>query len=57
MRLAVEAWRVREAARRSLGSGDVGEALALAEEAQQRHRTQPGAQLRLLCAWLRKPGD
>ena len=57
MRLAVEAWRVREAARRSLEAGDVGGALSLAREAQQRHGTRSGEQLRLLCEWLRKPGD
>ena len=57
MRLAVEAWRVREAARRSLEAGDLGGALSLAREAQQRHGTRSGEQLRLLCEWLRKPGD
>jgi hypothetical protein len=52
MRLAVEAWRLRQAARQALDRGDYGRALSLASEAQHVHRTPHGESLRVLSAWL-----
>ena len=52
MRLAVQAWRLRESARRFAGAGDFGEALALVEEAQGIQRTSAGDALRIVCEWL-----
>lgn len=53
MLLAVKAWRLRQAARQALGAGDFDEALGLALQAQERHRTQRGESLRLVSAWLK----
>ena len=52
MRLAVTAWRLREAARQALEAGEFARALGLASEAQHLHGTPGGASLRLLGAWL-----
>jgi hypothetical protein len=57
MRLAVQAWRLRQAAREALARGDYEQALVLASDAERVHRTQPGAALRLLTAWLRSQGS
>jgi hypothetical protein len=52
MRLAVEAWRLRQAARRALERGDHERALGLASDAQHVHHTPCGDALRRLTAWL-----
>ena len=52
MRLAVKAWRLREAARHALEANDVERALGLASEAQSAHPTPAGESLRQLSAWL-----
>ena len=48
MRLAVKAWRLRQAARQALDAGECARALGLASEAQHVHRTPSGESLRLL---------
>jgi hypothetical protein len=52
MLLAVKAWRLRQAARRSLAAGNVHQALALASQAQRTVRTSAGGALQALSAWL-----
>ena len=52
MLLAVQAWRLREAARQALDAGDVERALRLSVEAQGIQDTGSGETLRLLGAWL-----
>ena len=52
MRLAAEAWRLRQRARQALELGDDERALGLASEAQHLHDTPPGDALRRLSAWL-----
>jgi len=53
MRLAVNAWQLRQAARRALEGGDLERALRLALEAQGAQATDGGEALRLLGAWLK----
>jgi len=53
MRLALEAWRLRQAAREALARGDFERALSLASDAQRVRRTPDGEAVRLLSAWLR----
>ena len=52
MRVAVKAWRLRQATREALDQGDHERALVLASEAQHTHRTPQGESLHLLSAWL-----
>jgi len=52
MLLAVQAWQLRQAARRALDEGEVERALGLAMEAQGIQGTESGEALRLLGAWL-----
>lgn len=52
MRLAVEAWQLRQAARQALETGDVQRALALAIDAQGTQSTGSGEALQLLAAHL-----
>jgi len=52
MLLAVQAWQLRQAARRALDTGDVERALRLSVEAQGIQDTGSGEALRLLGAWL-----
>jgi predicted amidophosphoribosyltransferase len=52
MRMAAEAWRLRQAARAALDCGDVERALTLASEAQRVRHTPRGEAVRLLSAWL-----
>ena len=52
MRLTVDAWRSRQAARDALQSGDPSRALELALDAQAVQATGPGEALRLLCDWV-----
>lgn len=52
MILAVQAWRLRQAARDALARGDLTRARQLADTAQAVHRTPRGASLRLLARWL-----
>ncbi len=52
MRLAVNAWRLRQAARQALEAGELDRALELADEAQHVHRTPGGEALRVLIEWL-----
>jgi len=54
MRLSVEAWRLREAARDSLAAGDLASAYRLAARAQRLQVTGEGGALCLLSAWLRE---
>jgi hypothetical protein len=56
MRLSVEAWQLRRAARQALDAGDVDRALGLATEAQGVQGTGNGEALRLLGAWLKTVG-
>ena len=56
MRLAVQAWQLRQAARQALDAGDVEKALGLATEAQGMQATGSGTALRLLGAWLKTGG-
>lgn len=56
MRLTVEAWQLRQAARQALDGGDVDRALGLASEAQGVQGTGSGEVLRLLGAWLKTEG-
>ena len=56
MRLCVEAWRVREAARAALAASEFGRAAAQAQRAQQVHWTEAGKALLavsqvLMAAW------
>jgi hypothetical protein len=53
MLLAVEAWRLRQAARQALNAGDVERALRLAIEAQGIQSTESGEALRLLLLMVR----
>ncbi|MBZ5723481.1 MAG: hypothetical protein LAP87_00650 [Acidobacteriia bacterium] len=56
MRLAVQAWQLRQTARQALDAGDVERALVLASEAQAIQDTERGGALRLLGAWLKGAG-
>lgn len=56
MRLTVEAWQLRQAARQALDAGEVERALGLASEAQGVQGTGSGEVLRLLGAWLKTEG-
>lgn len=56
MRLTVEAWQLRQAARQALDAGEVDRALGLASEAQGVQGTGSGEVLRLLGAWLKTEG-
>ena len=56
MRLTVQAWQLRQAAREALDAGDVDRALGLATEAQGIQDTESGEALRLLGAWLKTVG-
>ena len=53
MRIAADAWRLRESARQALESGAFDRAAALAADAQQAHSTPAGYALRRLGEWLR----
>jgi hypothetical protein len=56
MMLSVQAWQLRQAARRALDAGDVERALGLATQAQGIQDTGSGEALRLLGAWLQTAG-
>ncbi len=53
MRIAAEAWRLREAARQALMAGEFGLAFQLAGRAQGAQATPAGGALLRLGAWLR----
>jgi len=53
MRIAAEAWRLREAARGAIKAGEFGRALELAGTAQEAQATADGEILVRLGAWLR----
>jgi hypothetical protein len=55
MRLALRAWRLREAARDALAAGAIDRARDLATDAQRLHATPAGASLSVLTAWLGRP--
>ena len=52
MRLAVGAWRMREAARDAISVGDLARARALAAKAQEICRTPAGWDLEMVSSWL-----
>ena len=52
MRLALQAWRLREAARRAVLRGAFGQASLLARAAEQVCSTRRGESLRALSEWL-----
>jgi hypothetical protein len=52
MGLAVDAWRMRKAAREALGSGDWERARGLAARAQEICGTAAGRDLELVSGWL-----
>ncbi len=52
MRLAIQSWELRQAARQALDEDDFARALELASEAQQAHRTKRGEALQILSRWL-----
>jgi hypothetical protein len=52
MRLALHAWRLREAARRAIEHETYGQALRLAGAAERLHSTPRGESLLVLSAWL-----
>jgi ribosomal protein S14 len=52
MRLAVGAWRIREAARDAISLGDPARARALASKAQEVCRTPAGRDLEVVSSWL-----
>lgn len=53
MHLSAEAWRLREAARASIGTGDFARGFELAAQANGTQRTEAGEALLLLCQWLK----
>ena len=53
MRIAAEAWRLREAARRAMLAGEFGQAFDLAGRAQGTQATRGGETLLRLGEWLR----
>jgi hypothetical protein len=53
MRLAAEAWYLREAARNAIAAGDYARASELAARAQETQMTPAGAALRSIGEWLR----
>ena len=57
MRLSVEAWMLREAARDALAAGDFAGSYRLGVLAQQRQVTGEGRALCLLSAWLGETAD
>ena len=57
MRLSVEAWMLREAARDSLAAGDFAGAYRLGVQAQRLQVTGEGGALCLLSAWLGETAD
>jgi predicted amidophosphoribosyltransferase len=57
MRLALQAWRLREAARRAVLRGAFGQALLLARAAEQVCSTRRGESLRALSEWLEAGAD
>ena len=52
MRLAAEAWRLREAARTALAAGEFGLCFELATQAQEAQSTRSGEALRRIGEWL-----
>jgi hypothetical protein len=52
MRLALQAWRLREAARGAVLRGAFGQALLLARAAEQLCSTRRGESLRALSEWV-----
>jgi hypothetical protein len=56
MRLAAEAWRLREAARAALAAGDFAVCIELAERAQEVQATLAGEALRRIGEWLGSGG-
>ena len=55
MRLAAEAWRLRESARTAIASGDFVRSLELAAKAQQVQATPQGEALLKIGEWLTIP--
>ena len=53
MHLSAEAWRLREAARVSMATGDFGRGFELAAQANGAQRTEAGEDLLHLCQWLK----
>jgi predicted amidophosphoribosyltransferase len=52
MRLALRAWRFREAARRAIARGTYSQAVDLVSSAERLHSTRRGESLLALSAWL-----
>ena len=52
MHLSAEAWRLREAARSSIETGNFGRGLELAAQAHGTQGTEAGEALLQLCQWL-----
>ena len=52
MVLQVKAWRLREAARQAIASGDSINAAALASQAEALHGTPAGKRIQALSSWL-----
>ena len=57
MLLAAKAWRLRQAARQALASGQFDLAARLAAEAQAAHHTPAAESLRALSRWLGCAGE
>jgi hypothetical protein len=57
MRLALQAWRLREAARRAVLRSAFGQASFLARAAEQLCSTRRGESLRALSEWLEAGTD
>jgi hypothetical protein len=54
MRIAAEAWRLREAARKALNAGEFELAIRLAGSAQRTQATPAGAALLRIGTWTRQ---
>ncbi|HEV2960687.1 MAG TPA: hypothetical protein VG649_02600 [Candidatus Angelobacter sp.] len=54
MVLQVKAWRLREAARQAIASGNPINAATLASQAEELHGTPAGKRIQALSSWLAK---
>ncbi len=52
MRLVVEAWQLRESARKAIASGEFARGFQFAAKAQEIQSTRAGAALRKVSEWL-----
>ena len=57
MQLVASAWRMRQAARQALATGDLARCRALASEAQQICHTPAGKRLEAVSVWLIASAD